>query len=153
MVCLYILNIPSPLLRDVWWCVPPGTSKRDTISNQKTGFSKVSHMYECSLRRSRKKGATTCLYSTIGSTKFAIYITSRLCRLVLCILHTMLFSRKKRMKMPWRMMKVVWQILSAMSYPEITSLYFHNSKKSFWPCYFSFLAKLIDLLVPFLAKS
>jgi len=62
------------------------------------------------------------------------------------------FSQKKRMKMPGRMMKVVWQI-SAMSHPDITSLYFLKSKKMFRRYYFSFLAKWIDLLVPFLAKS
>ena len=39
------------------------------------------------------------------------------------------FSRKKRMKMPGKMMKVVWQIYAA-SYPEITSFYFLNSKKN-----------------------
>ena len=47
------------------------------------------------------------------------------------------FSRKKRMKMLGSIMKVVSQI-SAMSYPEITLLYFLNSKKSFRPFFLIF---------------
>ena len=53
--------------------------------------------------------------------------------------------------MPVRMMKVVWQI-SVMSYPEIALLYFHNAKSIFRPHYSLFLAILIDIVVPFLAK-
>merc|ERR1711966_435518 len=54
-------------------------------------------------------------------------------RLVLRICITFhVFSRKKRINMTLRSMKVVWVWrTSAMSYPETTSLYFLISQKSF----------------------
>ena len=70
-----------------------------------------------------------------GRANSVIMVTNRLRRLVLYILHAMIFLRLKRIKTPGRMMKVFRQI-SAMSDPEITSLYFRNAKNSFLPRYF-----------------